>query len=102
MSPRCRLPRRSSAEGSRMPVPSSRPGASWRRFVSASLGLALTLIAACHRTDEASATLARTHAKELAEVALHDAGELRKGLPLGAQQLAQRWASSGVDLLVDA
>ena len=81
-----------------MPLPFSRAR---RWFGRATLGLALGL-AACKRTDEQSAIRAREHAKALAEVARGDAAELRKGLPLGAQQLAQRWAQSGVDLLNDA
>lgn len=72
-----------------------------RRFARASFGLALVLLAACNRTDEASMARAREHVKELADTALRDAGEVRRGLPLGAQQLGQRWAASGADLLSD-
>ncbi|HTV17480.1 MAG TPA: hypothetical protein VMG12_02380 [Polyangiaceae bacterium] len=79
------------------------PFSSARRwFGCASLGLALAVATGCKRTDEESAVRARAHAKELAELTLRDAAEVRKGLPLGAQQLAQRWAQSGVDLLNDA
>lgn len=35
------------------------------------------------------------------ETAQRDAAEVRRGLPLGAQQLGQRWAASGADLLND-
>jgi hypothetical protein len=73
-----------------------------RQLGHASLALALALIAGCGRTDETSKARAREHAKELVETAQRDAGEVRRGLPLGAQQLAQRWASSGADLLNDA
>jgi hypothetical protein len=67
----------------------------------ASFWLALALVAGCGRTDEASLARAREHAKELAATALRDAGEVRRGLPLGAQQLGKRWAASGADLLND-
>jgi len=56
---------------------------------------------ACERTDEASATRAISHARDLAAVARRDVEEIRKGLPLGAQELAKRWAADGVDLLND-
>lgn len=72
-----------------------------RQLGRASLGLALALLAGCGRTNEASVARAREHAKELVETAQRDAGEVRRGLPLGAQQLAQRWAASGADLLND-
>lgn len=72
-----------------------------RRLVLASAGVLLGLLAACKSTDETSAARALEHAKELAETASRDAAEVRRGLPLGAQQLAQRWAASGADLLED-
>jgi len=72
-----------------------------RQLGCASLGFALALLVGCGRTDEASLARAREHAKELVEVAQRDAGEVRRGLPLGAQQLGQRWAASGADLLND-
>jgi hypothetical protein len=72
-----------------------------RQLAGAWLGLALVLLVGCARTDEASLARAREHAKELVETAQRDAGEVRRGLPLGAQQLGQRWAASGADLLND-
>jgi hypothetical protein len=72
-----------------------------RRLGHAGLALALVLLGACSRTDETSVARAREHAKELAETAQRDVGEVRRGLPLGAAQLGQRWAASGSDLLND-
>jgi hypothetical protein len=72
-----------------------------RQLAGASLGLAVGLLVGCARTNEASLAQAREHAKELVETAQRDAGEVRRGLPLGAQQLGQRWAASGADLLND-
>jgi hypothetical protein len=72
-----------------------------RQLAGGWLGLALVLLVGCARTDEASLARAREHAKELVETAQRDAGEVRRGLPLGAQQLGQRWAASGADLLND-
>jgi hypothetical protein len=72
-----------------------------RQLAGASLALAVGLLVGCARTDEASLARAREHAKELVETAQRDAGEVRRGLPLGAQQLGQRWAASGADLLND-
>jgi hypothetical protein len=60
------------------------------------------LLAACERTDQESLVLAIGHAKALVEMARKDASEVRQGLPLGAQELAKRWAAGGVDLTVDA
>lgn len=70
-----------------------------RAWLAVALALALSL--GCSRTNEESVARARAHAKELAEVARRDVAEVRKGLPLGAQQLAQRWAASGADLTSD-
>jgi len=72
-----------------------------RQFARASVATALAFALGCNRTDEQSVALARAHAKDLAEVAQRDVGEVRRGLPLGAQQLSQRWAAGGVDLLND-
>jgi hypothetical protein len=72
-----------------------------RRIGNAGLALVLALLGACDRTDDTSVARAREHAKELAETAQRDVGEVRRGLPLGAQQLGQRWAASGSDLLND-
>jgi hypothetical protein len=71
------------------------------RLAGAWLGLAVGLLVGCARTDEASLAQAREHAKELVDTAQRDAAEVRRGLPLGAQQLGQRWAASGADLLND-
>lgn len=65
-------------------------------------GVLLLVLAACERTDETSAERALEHAKQLVEVARRDVGEVRKGLPLGARELAKRWGNGGVDLTSDA
>lgn len=58
-------------------------------------------VLACERTDEASAARAVGHARDLAAVARRDVEEIRKGLPLGAKELAKRWAASGANLVDD-
>lgn len=76
-----------------------------RQLGRASLGLGLTLAlplaVGCERTGEQSVALARSHARELVEVAERDVTEVRRGLPLGARELGQRWAASGADLVDD-
>ena len=59
------------------------------------------VLLACERTDDASVARSLGHARDLAEVARHDVEEIRKGLPLGAQEIAKRWAAAGVDLAGD-
>lgn len=78
-------------------IPSSMLGA-LRPTRRVFLGLALL---ACERTDDASAARAMAHARDLAAVAGRDVEEIRKGLPLGGQELAKRWAAGGLDLIND-
>lgn len=63
--------------------------------------LMLLAVLACERTDQASAARAHGQARELVEKSARDASEVRNGLPLGAQELAKRWAEAGVDLTAD-
>jgi hypothetical protein len=64
--------------------------------------LCVLAMLACERTDEASAARAHEQARELVEKSVRDVGEVQSGLPLGAQELAKRWASGGVDLTTDS
>jgi hypothetical protein len=64
--------------------------------------LAYLVSSGCDRTDEGSVARAVGHARELVETVRKDAGELRRGLPLGAQEVAKRWAAAGVDLTEDS
>jgi hypothetical protein len=64
--------------------------------------LAFPLLLSCDRTDQESVARALDHAKALVEMARKDVSEVRQGLPLGAQELAKRWAAGGVDLTLDA
>jgi hypothetical protein len=64
--------------------------------------LALVVLLGCGRTDAASVARAREHARELAETARRDVEEVRRGLPVGARELAKRWATEGVDLSTDS
>lgn len=64
--------------------------------------LPFVLLLCCQRTDQASVGRAVGHAKDLVEMARKDAGEVRTGLPLGAQELGRRWAAEGVDLTIDS
>lgn len=57
---------------------------------------------ACERTNDVSVARAVAHARALADIARQDAAEIRKGLPVGAQELGKRWAAGGIDLTVDA
>ena len=69
-----------------------------RRVLHVPVWLALL---ACEQTDDASVARALGHARDLAGVARRDVEEIRKGLPLGAQELAKRWVAGGVDLAGD-
>jgi hypothetical protein len=64
--------------------------------------LCLLGILACERTDEASAARAQGQARELVTKSARDVSEVQSGLPLGAQELAKRWAAAGVDLTTDS
>jgi hypothetical protein len=80
------------------------PRAAWARRARRSIFSLVPCVAllwGCERTDEASAVRALTHARELVDVAKKDASEVRNGLPLGAKELAKRWAANGTDLSVD-
>jgi hypothetical protein len=60
------------------------------------------LLSSCERTNEDSAVRALAHAGALVEVAKKDVSEVRSGLPLGAKELAKRWAADNApDLTVD-
>jgi hypothetical protein len=72
-----------------------------RQTPRAPFWLAFLVLLCCQRTDQATVERALAHAKELAEMAQKDASEVRKGLPLGAQELAKRWAAGGGDLTTD-
>ncbi|HWO14973.1 MAG TPA: hypothetical protein VNN80_35970 [Polyangiaceae bacterium] len=72
------------------------------RGLSRARALALGLVLlGCEQTDDASVGLALAHARDLTSVARRDVDEVRKGLPLGAQELGKRWAASGADLVGD-
>ncbi len=45
----------------------------------------------CERTDAESVAHAAAHAQALVEIAKGDFGEVRRGLPGGAQEIAKRW-----------
>jgi hypothetical protein len=64
--------------------------------------LALVVLLGCGRTDAASVARAREHASQLAETARRDVEEVRRGLPVGARELAKRWSTEGVDLSTDS
>lgn len=55
---------------------------------------------ACEATDEASVARAQEHARALVEMAREDVSEIRRGLPLGAAELARAWGPDD-DLLLD-
>ncbi|HEU4581659.1 MAG TPA: hypothetical protein VFS67_25560 [Polyangiaceae bacterium] len=59
-------------------------------------GVAAALVACalsgCERTNQESLNRALAHAQHLVETAKQDASEIRKGLPLGAEELAKHWA----------
>jgi hypothetical protein len=59
--------------------------------VGLTVGLA-ALSSGCESTNQESVNKARAHAQHLVETAKQDAGEVRQGLPLGAEQLAKAWA----------
>jgi hypothetical protein len=63
--------------------------------------LALLASLACERTGEASAARAQAQARKLVDMSARDVGEVRSGLPLGARELAKRWAAEDVDLIAD-
>jgi hypothetical protein len=64
--------------------------------------LCVLAVLACERTDDASAARAHAQARELVEKSARDVSEVQTGLPLGAQELAKRWAAGGVDLTADS
>ena len=67
----------------------------------AAFWLCVVLSPGCERTNQESVARAVAHATSLVEVAQRDLGEVRKGLPLGAQELGKRWAAAGADLTND-
>jgi hypothetical protein len=67
----------------------------------ATFWLLLVLSPACERTNQESVARAVAHATSLVEVAQRDLGEVRKGLPQGAQELGKRWSAAGADLTND-
>jgi hypothetical protein len=51
------------------------------------------VLIACEHTNQESVTKALAHAQRLSETAKQDAGEVRQGLPRGAEELAKLWSS---------
>ncbi len=66
------------------------------------LAVSLLVVPGCDNTGKESLARASEHSHALVELAKQDVAEVRSGLPLGAQELAKRWASEGVDLTSDA
>jgi hypothetical protein len=63
------------------------------RACSLTLGLlSLGLALGCESTNQESVNKALAHAQRLVETAKQDAGEVRQGLPKGAEELAKVWA----------
>lgn len=81
-------------------------GRAVRSRLRSSLGwyFALPLLVAfgCDNSGQESLARASEHSHSLVELAKRDVAEVRSGLPLGAEELAKRWASEGVDLTSDA
>ncbi len=74
-----------------LPLRSPRVGVQWsRRQVLSGCG-SILLPFGCEKTDERSLERAGEHAAHLAELTSEDVQEIRRGLPEGAEKLAELW-----------